>query len=91
MDSDLPPLESSNESYGRITCPVLILAVSGDEVHPVNTSVAVHKVIQQSQLVVAESETQAAKEWPMLIADFMSTIRKNENNSTCHSAYTALP
>jgi pimeloyl-ACP methyl ester carboxylesterase len=73
--ADLPP-EDAVEMYASIKCPALILTIAGDDAHPVSTAETVHKLIPQSQLVVANSKKEADETFSNIIADFIQTIRK---------------
>jgi 3-oxoadipate enol-lactonase len=81
--SDLPDIENDIEVYKRIRCPVLILTVEGDKVHPVSTAEALHSVIPHSELHIASTKDSAMQEWPQLIANFLSSLF--ETNASCAS------
>ena len=71
--SDLPPKEQSRV-YSAVQCPVLILALKGDEGHPLSTAYALSKLLKQSVLHVAESESAANRQWPAIIANFLREV-----------------
>lgn len=68
--SDLPPKESTHV-YESVKCPVLILAVKGDDAHPLSTAYELSKQLKQSVLHIAENETAASKQWPAIISNFL--------------------
>lgn len=70
--ADLPPLDS--ELYCRIQCPVLILAIAGDEAHPVSTAEGLAGVLARASLHVAADVDNAAQSWPELISDFVISL-----------------
>lgn len=70
--SDLPPIESA--VYSTIECPVLILQHENDDVHPVESAVALKSVLRNAVLHVSSSEEVAMTEWPALIKDFVSKL-----------------
>jgi pimeloyl-ACP methyl ester carboxylesterase len=86
-EADLPPRDSSG-TYDKISCPVLILTIEGDEVHPVSTAEAVHALIPQSTLVIAKTEEEAAADWPFKIASFVSDLGSTKVST---SGYERLP
>lgn len=71
--ADLPPL-SDDESYSRVTCPLLILTVKGDDAHPVSTATALAQKIPQTELHIAENEEDANAMWPEVILTFLRKI-----------------
>lgn len=71
--ADLPPLTSP--LYTNIVCPTLILTIEDDPAHPLSTATALHARIGSSQLHVAVSKVAAQREWPAIIAEFLSKIR----------------
>jgi 3-oxoadipate enol-lactonase len=72
--SDLPPPDDL-VAYNSVKCPVLILAIAGDDAHPVSTAQTLHRLIPQSILHIAESETDAGREWVSITAAFIASIR----------------
>ena len=71
--SDLPPLENI-EIYNKIQCPVLLLALKGDDKHPVSTALNLSKVLRSNELHIANSEEEAKASWPSIISSFISRI-----------------
>lgn len=76
--SDLPPLDGSSEDYKKITCPVLLLTVEGDEAHPVSTAVALHSLLPTSSLHIAPDKESAVKDWPKIISKFLNKLEGRE-------------
>lgn len=73
--SDYPPLEGpGSEAYAQIQCPVLLLAVENDPVHPVSTSVALNNVLPNSELLVVADLEEAKRLWPSTIAQFLNKV-----------------
>jgi pimeloyl-ACP methyl ester carboxylesterase len=72
--SDLPPLDS-NEYHQIRHIPTLILTIKDDPAHPVSTAEALHSVLPQSKLYVAEEPAQAFAEWPAVIQEFVNSLR----------------
>lgn len=72
--ADLPPL-SDHEMYARVSCPLLILTVKGDDGHPVSTATALAEAIPQTELHVAENEEEASALWPGIIQAFLSKLK----------------
>lgn len=73
-ECDLPALDSEVEAYKRVTCPVLLLALSGDDSHPLSTATALHQVLPQASLHIAEDEMSAIETWPSIISSFLQQI-----------------
>ena len=74
-DADLPSVtENTHETYAKVTCPTLILAVRHDEAHPVETAEALHAVLPQSVLHIAEDLNEAWDKWPAVIREFTSGL-----------------
>ena len=71
--SDLPPKKSTN-IYSNIKCPVLILAVKGDDAHPLSTAYELSKLLKQSVLHIADTVEYAKSRWPAVISNFLSEI-----------------
>ncbi len=65
--ADLPP----RSAIGGIAVPTLILAWTGDAVHPVSTAEELHDLIGGSELVVASTRAEV-EDWTALIADFVA-------------------
>ena len=80
--SDLPPLDGCSEEYKKITCPVLLLTVEGDEAHPVSTAVALHSLLPTSSLHIAPDKESAIQDWPKIISKFLNKL---PGHKTCHS------
>lgn len=75
-DGDLPFTtdDKVHETYGRVTCPTLILAVRNDDAHPLATAEALHAVLPQSILHVAEDLGDAKVKWPAIIREFLLSL-----------------
>lgn len=79
-DADLPDPDPSlggarvEETYGRITCPTLILAVRGDGAHPLETAARLHVLIAHSELFVADSLDEARQAWPAIVAAWAARL-----------------
>ena len=75
-DPDPDPALGSRleETYGRITCPTLILAVRGDEAHPLETAERLHGLIARSELVVADNLEEARKAWPAIVSAWVARL-----------------
>jgi pimeloyl-ACP methyl ester carboxylesterase len=72
--SDLPPVNS--EEYNTIRyIPTLILTIKDDPAHPVSTAEALHSMLPQSKLYIAEEPSQAFAEWPAIIQEFVRNLR----------------
>ncbi len=71
--ADLPPLEDV-ECYKKIKCPVLILAVKGDEAHPEKSARCIAERLSKVELVFAEDYAEASSTWPTIVKDFMERI-----------------
>jgi fermentation-respiration switch protein FrsA (DUF1100 family) len=71
--SDFPPLEDL-DSYQKITCPVLILAIRNDPSHPESTALYLKERIPQAELFFADNLEKAKEEWPQLVSNFLSKI-----------------
>lgn len=71
--SDLPDINDL-EIYHKIACPVLILSIIGDKTHPVTTAEALHAILPNSVLHIAEDRESAVKEFPLYIRDFLSSL-----------------
>mmetsp|Transcript_20172 Transcript_20172/g.20274 ORF Transcript_20172/g.20274 Transcript_20172/m.20274 type:complete len:260 (+) Transcript_20172:322-1101(+) len=69
-DADLPPMNDV-ETYQRITCPVLILAIEGDPVHPVSTAETLSRLIPINEIHIASDRDSARKDWPDIISNFI--------------------
>jgi hypothetical protein len=74
--ADFPPLEDI-ETYRRISCPVLILTVKGDDAHPIRTAEALSQLISTSELHIAETNDEANEVWPSIIYQFLEKVRRN--------------
>jgi len=81
----LPPLQGDAEggadtgddqvsAYACITCPVLLLAVKDDESHPLDTAEKLHELLPISALHVADDLNDAKRDWPRIIAEFISSL-----------------
>lgn len=74
--SDLP----QPEQIAGITVPVTILAWTGDPGHPLSTAEALHEVLPQSTLSIAETPAQL-ETWPhVLAADVARTWRTHQQS-----------
>lgn len=71
--SDLPDINDL-EIYNKITCPVLILSIIGDKTHPVTTAEALHTILPNSVLHIAEDRESAVENFPLFIRDFLSSL-----------------
>jgi esterase/lipase len=71
--ANFPPLDDL-QSYQKISCPVLILGLLGDESHPEITARNLHERIPQSELYFANDYQEAELLWPELIQKFLSKI-----------------
>lgn len=75
--SDFPPLPTEanknddSNVYQQIRCPVLILAVRHDPVHPVETAQMLADVLPRATLSIVENHDEAMVQWPALIAEFI--------------------
>lgn len=69
--SDLPDVDNEFEIYKKITCPVLILTIIGDEAHPVTTAEALHKILPNSVLHIAANRETAMTDFPQFIRNFL--------------------
>lgn len=67
--SDLP----TREEIAGLCVPTLILAVADDPAHPVDTAETLARSMVMSELVVSET-AEGMREWPGLIADFVSGL-----------------
>ena len=76
--SDLPPLDGSSDEYKKITCPVLLLTIEGDDAHPVSTAVALHSLLPTSSLHIALDKESAKKDWPKIISKFLRKLTDHE-------------
>lgn len=75
-NGDLPSTtdDKVDETYGRVTCPTLILAVRNDDAHPLATAEALHAVLPHSILHIAEDLGDASEKWPAVIREFSSSL-----------------
>jgi len=74
-DADLPSkTEGVEETYGRIRCPTLILAIENDDAHPLETATALHSLIRGSVLHIARDFTQACQDWPLVVQQFTASL-----------------
>ena len=67
--ADLPP----RPAIAGLDVPTLILAWTGDPVHPVSTAEELHGLIGGSELVIASSRTELDG-WTALVADFVGRV-----------------
>mmetsp|Transcript_19371 Transcript_19371/g.26619 ORF Transcript_19371/g.26619 Transcript_19371/m.26619 type:complete len:272 (-) Transcript_19371:1371-2186(-) len=70
--SDLPSID--DPVYSTINCPVLILAIEGDDAHPLSTATKLLELLKNSELFVSKSHKDASEEWPALIDRFMDKL-----------------
>jgi pimeloyl-ACP methyl ester carboxylesterase len=73
--SDLPSLD--DPCYATVTCPVLILAVRGDDAHPLSTARGLHEVLPHSQLEISQDMAEASHTWPAIVARFIESINRS--------------
>ena len=62
--------EAEAEAYSRVKCPTLILAVEGDDAHPLETATTLNSLIADSELHVAKDLTDACQLWPSVIREW---------------------
>jgi 3-oxoadipate enol-lactonase len=67
--SDLP----TRDEIANLCVPTIILAVADDPAHPVDTAETLARSMVMSELVVSDGSG-AMKEWPALIAGFVSSL-----------------
>ncbi len=67
--ADLP----ARPAIAAIAVPTLILAWTGDAVHPVSTAEELHDLIEDSELVIASSRAEV-EGWTARIADFVARV-----------------
>ncbi|MGX9461733.1 alpha/beta fold hydrolase [Shewanella sp. A14] len=67
--NDLP----NKQQLAKINIPTLILAWHGDEAHPIDTAVHLHKILPNSTLHIANSIDEV-NGWPALIGDFCLSL-----------------
>lgn len=72
--ANFPDLITEIDEYKRVTCPVLLLTVHGDDAHPVSTAKALHKVLPQSELHISPDKKSAARDWPDIISKFLQSL-----------------
>ena len=74
-ESDLPsPTDSVDTTYGRVRCPTLILAIEGDETHPLETATTLNALIAGSVLHVAKDFQEASASWPKIVREFTAAL-----------------
>lgn len=77
--ADLPPLDDLVEAYGKVKCPVLILATRGDSSHP---EISAHSIFDRlsnaasKELHFVDDIVQANKEWPEVIKSFIKKLQE---------------
>lgn len=71
--ANFPPLEDVH-LYHRVRCPVLILALRGDESHPESTAYNLARLIPHSVLHFANSYEEAEAQWPGIIQTFINSL-----------------
>ena len=89
-DTDHAGRARDRDSYARIQCPVLILALRGDPAHPVETAETVHQQLVSSsgprpcpcRMHVSEDENSAREEFPVAIKSFLDAIIFNTSANT---------
>jgi len=73
--SDLPS-QDDRALYSKIKCPVLILTIKGDPVHPLSTSYILSRLIPTATLLVVDDLEDAKKQWPYVIRNFCDDINR---------------
>lgn len=73
--ADYPPVTGpGSEIYATFPCPVLILAVRNDPVHPESTSIILDELLPKSELYIVDDHSQAVSTWPGIIKEFLGRI-----------------
>lgn len=62
--------------YAQIKCPVLILALENNALHPLSTALVMSKLIPQSKLVVTKFHAEAKIAWKSHILSFIHSLRR---------------
>ena len=78
--SDLPS-EDDRSFYCKIKCPVLILAIKGDPVHPLSTSYKLWRLLPTATLHVVNDFDTANKQWPHIIRNFCAEINRRYSST----------
>ena len=73
--TDLPAVD--DPIYSTVICPTLILAVEGDESHPLSTALKLKELITNSALFIAKDYNDAKENWPNIIRNFIHNIISN--------------
>ena len=71
--ANLPPIDDIS-FYNKITCPVLILTIEGDDTHPVETAQILSRLIPNVELHIAENNKMAREVWPDIVSKFITKI-----------------
>ena len=82
--ANLPPMDQ-DELYNRVKCPVLILSIPTDKMHPGISAVNLKTKIPQAQVHYATTDRLAIEEWPLVIHDFLVSIKHHENPTSLSS------
>jgi pimeloyl-ACP methyl ester carboxylesterase len=71
--ADLPSLDDL-DAYMKVKCPVLILAVRGDDAHPEISATSIAERLTNVELTFVENFEEAASTWPNIVKTFIEKV-----------------